>query len=336
MDRIRIGVIGLAFGQYIVRTLASMDDAHLVAIADRSPNVPGGLDDYARRYGARAYADSAEMLANEELDAVCICVSPKSRAAIIEQAAQRGLPMFVEKPWATNSQHAHELRAICEKHNAMVMLGFSFRFHAPVVRLKQLMDSDLGPAWMLNGEYVFGWSPPPDHWLWDPNNGNGFFNENSGHLFDVVCHLLGRPVSVMAEAGNFNQRPSEDAAAVSIRFESGAIAALTIGGLGAAAHQDYPRIDVATQNGQARLRGRHHMWETLTWATRADKEVHTFTELPEVLGTTRYTRAMNHFFACIRSGQPPSATIADGIRAVALAEAVYESARTGRKVSMPI
>lgn len=336
MNRIRIGVIGLAFGQHLVRTLASMDEAHLVAVADRSPNVPGGLDDYARRYGAKAYTDSVAMLAHEELDAVCIAVSPKSRAPIIEQAAERNLPMFVEKPWASNLQHAHKLAAICEKHNATVMLGFSFRFHAPVVRLRQLLDSDLGPAWMLNGEYVFAWSPPPDHWLWAADNGNGFFNENSGHLFDVVCHLLGKPRSVMAEAGNFNQRPSEDAAAVTIGFEGGAIAALTIGGIGAAAHQDYPRIDVATQHGQARLWGKHHMWESLTWAARTDKDTHTFTELPEVLGTTRYTRAMKHFFACVRSGEKPTATISDGITAVALAEAVYESARSGRKVSVNI
>jgi predicted dehydrogenase len=189
---------------------------------------------------------------------------------------------------------------------------------------------------MLNGEYVFGWSPPPDHWLWDPENGNGFFNENSGHLFDAVCYLLGKPVSVMAEAANFNQHPSEDAAAVSIRFASGAIAALTIGGLGATAHQDFPRIDVTTQHGQARLRGKHHMWESLTWATHTDKETRTFTELPEVLGTTRYTRAMQHFFACIRSRQPPTATIEDGITAVALAEAVYKSAHSGRKVLVDI
>lgn len=336
MDKIRIGVVGLAFGQYLVRTLASMDDAHLVAVADRSPNVPGGLDEYARRYGAKSYTDSADMLASEKLDAVCIAVSPKSRASIIEQAAEHSLPMFVEKPWSANLPRARELAAICNRHDAMVMLGFSFRFHAPVVRLRELLDTELGPAWMLNGEYVFSWSPPSDHWLWDTENGNGFFNENSGHLFDVVCHLLGKPVSVAAEAGNFNQRPSEDAAAVTMRFESGAIAALTIGGVGAGAHQDYPRIDVVTQHGQARLRGKHHMWESLTWAARGDKEPRTFTELPEVLGTTRYTRAMQHFFACIRSGRQPTATIADGVMAVALAEAVYESARSGHKVSVNI
>ena len=36
MDKIRIGVIGLRFGQWHVRTLANMPEAQLVAIADRA------------------------------------------------------------------------------------------------------------------------------------------------------------------------------------------------------------------------------------------------------------------------------------------------------------
>jgi predicted dehydrogenase len=336
MDKVRIGVIGLGFGQFLVRTMAHMDSVQLVAIADRLPQVLGGLDDYARRYGATAYEDSADMLENEQLDAVCVAVSPKWRMEIMEQVAARGLPMFAEKPWATNRDHAHELAVFAEQHHVTVMLGFSFRFHPAIVRLRELIDGELGAAWMLNGEYVFGWLPPADSWVWDPTNGNGFFNENSCHLFDAVCYLLGKPVSVMAEAANFNARPSEDAAVLSMRFESGAIAALTIGGIGVGARHDFPRLDVITQNGQAHLTGRQHMWESLRWATRNSDAESVFTAPPELLGTTRYTHAIAHFVDCIRAGKSPTATIEDGILAVVLAEAVYESARTGQKVAIEL
>jgi myo-inositol 2-dehydrogenase/D-chiro-inositol 1-dehydrogenase len=181
---------------------------------------------------------------------------------------------------------------------------------------------------------VFDFLPPATGWLWDPENGNGLFNENSGHLFDAVCYLMGRPVSLMAEAAHFAGRPSEEAAAIALKFENGAIAALTVGGYGANAHLDFPRIDITTANGQARLKGRHHMWESLSWATRGADAVQTLTRPPEVLGTTRYTHALTHFLACVRSGETPSVTIEDGITAVALAEAVYQSARTGQKVNL--
>jgi predicted dehydrogenase len=334
MDGIRIGVIGLKFGQHHVRTLANIQDVQLVAVADRSPDMPGGLSSYAGHYGARAYRDGIEMMEEEELDAISICTAPHGREALIECAARKGIPMFVEKPWATDLEHARQLARLCRQHNAIVMVAFSFRFHPAIVKLRTLMDGELGRGWMLNGEYVFGWVPPTGHWLWDPENGNGFFNENSCHLFDAVCYLLGDPVLVMAEAINPMACPSENAATITLRFASGAIASLTVGGIGAKAYHDFPRIDVVTANGQARLSGRDHIWDQLSWTTRESDVVHSIIQPPEALGSTRYTHALNHFFECIRTGRQPSAGVEDGVKTVALAMAVYESARTGRKVRL--
>jgi len=334
MDKIKIGVIGLGFGQQHVRTLANMPEAELVAVADRNPDLPGGLEGYAAAYGAAAYRDGVEMIEREELDAVSICTSPRTRAPLIEAAAEAGLPIFCEKPWATDLAHALQLAELCRSLEATVMVAFSFRFHPAIVRLRALMDGELGEGWLLDGQYVFGWVPPPESWLWDPQNGNGFFNENSCHLFDAVCYLLGRPISVMAQATNPMGTPSENAAAITVRFADGAIAALTVGGVGVRAMRRYPRIEVVTANGQARLSGREHVWDELEWATRDDEAVHTLLRPPEALGSTRYTHAFQHFFDCLRSGQQPSVTPEDGVTTVALAMAVYESARTGAMVEL--
>lgn len=334
MDRLNIGVVGLRFGQFLARTVAHLPGARLVALADRNPNIAEGLDAFATRYGANAYRSSAEMFAAEKLDAVLIATAPKTRAAVITQAAERGIAMFVEKPWASNPRHAMELAMLCQQHKAVVMLGFSFRFHPAIERLSELMAGELGAGWMLNGEYVFDYLPAGDSWFWDPDNGNGIFNENSCHLFDAVCFLLGKPVSVMAEAARFAGKPMQEAAAISLRFESGAIAALTVGGYGANAHWDYPRLDITTEHGQARLRGRHHMWDSLSWARRGSDIAHSFTQPPEILGTTRYTHALTHFVERLRQGKRPRATIADGMLAVKIAAAVTESARSGQKIRL--
>ncbi|MBC7234633.1 MAG: Gfo/Idh/MocA family oxidoreductase [Chloroflexi bacterium] len=334
VDKIRVGIIGVRFGRHHVTTLSQMPDVQLVAVADRNPVLPEGLEAYARHYGARAYSDGIEMMERENLDAVSICISPRGREELIRHAARRGIPMIVEKPWATNLAHARRLAEICRAHNAIVMVAFSFRFLPAVSKLRALMDGKLGPGWLLNGEYVFRWLPPPDHWLWNPENGNGFFNENSCHLFDVVCYLMGRPLSVMAEGGIFMGSPSEEAAAIVVRFEGGGLAALTCGGLGSAAHLGFPRLDVVTRDGQAHLRGRHHIWESVTWELRDDECQHTFVTHPEALGRTRYADAMRHFIDCVKTGRQPTATIQDGVTAVALAMAVYESAHTGQKVTL--
>jgi len=156
MNQIRIGVIGLGFGQLHVHALANMSQARLAAVADLKADLPGGLDAYAARYGANAYRDGIEMIEKENLDAVSICTSPLYREALITAAARKGLPMFVEKPWATNLAHAQKLADACERYHARVMLGFSFRFHPVVVNLRQLIDGRLGAGLLLSGEYVFG------------------------------------------------------------------------------------------------------------------------------------------------------------------------------------
>lgn len=332
MTQLRIGLIGVKFGRYHVRTFAQMDDVQLVAIADRHPNLPEGLEAFAQRHGAKAYDDGVEMIAREPLDAVSICTSPGPREALIRAAAERGLPMIIEKPWAADLVQARRLAALCHEAGARVMTAFSFRFLPTIRKLRELMDGELGQGWVLNGEYVFRWLPPPDHWLWNPRNGGGFINENTCHLFDAICYLLGRPISVMAEGGVFMGSPSEEAAAITLRFESGAIAALTCGGLGAKSFRDYPRLDVITANGQAKLAGREHMWDQLTWALRDDDAQRVLAHTPETALYTRYSFAFRHFVDCVRAGAPLTPTVEDGVRAVALAMATYESARTGRRV----
>lgn len=336
MDKIRIGVVGLRFGRQLVRTLANMESAQIVALADRSFDLPGGLYDYAAHYGAGAYLDGIEMMRSEELDAVVISTSPRTRAELIRHALGEGLAMFIEKPWATNLEHAKELAELCRGSSAPVMTAFSFRYHPAIVRLATLMAGELGPGWLLNGSYVFNWQPPADYWLWDPENGGGFFNENSCHLFDAVCSLLGKPVSVMAEASTRLGAPSPNTASVTMRFKQGAIAALTIGGVGAAAQRAFPRMEVITVNGHALLSGREHVWTELEWATRSSESMRQEYRSPEGLGNTRYTDAFAHFFDCIRTGEKPATGPDEGVTTVAIAMAVYESARTGKKVRLDL
>lgn len=329
--RLRFGVIGLGFGTYHVRTLAAMDDVTLVAVADRRADV---AERTADQYRCNAYQDGIEMMQAELLDAVTLCISPRHREAPMRFAADNGIALFVEKPWASDSAHARRLADVVDENSAPVMVGYSFRYLPTIVRLRTLLDGELGPARMLLGQYVFDWIPEPDNWLWDPQNGNGLINENACHLLDAVCYLMGRPVSVSAEGGKFSGSPSEDAAVMCLRFESGGIAALSCGGIAPGAFQRFPYIDLAAEKGRAELIGRDHIWEQLRWSRAGDDELRSYHAAPERLGETRYTEAFRHFVDCLRRGEKPSAGVADGVHIVDLCMAVYESARTGHRVQL--
>ncbi|MEL7238170.1 MAG: Gfo/Idh/MocA family oxidoreductase [Planctomycetota bacterium] len=329
-DVIRMGVAGFGFGYHLVRALMGRDDCQVVAVADRSNK---GLEDAAKRMRFTPYRDAVEMIRSADLDAVLIATSPKPRASMLLAAAERGLPMLVEKPWAADSDHARELADICRASAGPTMVAFSFRFHPAIVKLRELLNSSFGKPRMLNGQYVFDFVPDDDFWLWDPKSGNGFLNENSCHLFDAVCSLMGRPTRVYAEGEKFHGKPMEDAAVLTLRFENGSFATLTVGGVGTSGMDDFPRIDLFAEKGQALLQGREHIWTDLTWAD-ADG-THRFHKHPEPIASTRYSAAYDHFFDCVRTGKQPEATIDDGILAVDIAMAAAESMRTGQPVSLP-
>jgi predicted dehydrogenase len=269
------------------------------------------------------------------LDALSVCVSPRFRVPILRAARDRGLAIFVEKPWASNTDHARQLAEICEGNDAPVMCGFSFRFHPVTRRAIELTSGDLGAVRLGSGAYVFNWLPPADAWVWDPENGGGLFNENSCHLFDVVCALAGRPVELFAYGLQTGDRPSEAAATISLRFRHGGIVTLSAGGVGAAAVTGYPWLELHTAGGYLRLTGVHHVWRRLEWATRGASQLEQVTVPPEQLGRTRYTDALEHFTACIREHREPDATIEDGVLMVRIADAIRESFRTGKPVAIP-
>jgi predicted dehydrogenase len=332
MKTIRIGVIGLGFGRHIVRTLIGLEGYELAAIADRRAE---DLNELAALAHGRAYRDGLEMMHEENLDAVSICVSPASREVLMEAAADAGLAMVVEKPWATDRDHARRLAEMCTDKNATIMVGFSFRFHPVIRRLHTLLQRDLGPGRLLNGHYVFDWLPPAESWLWNPQNGNGIFNENSCHLIDAVNHLMGRPTTVYARAGSMGGRPSADHGAVVIGFENGSMATLTLGGIGESAFRDYPRIEVMAEKGQAQLLGRNHVWERLRWSSRNGTGLCEMDAAPEQLGRTRYTDAFEHFRDCLFEKRNPESTVEEAIRTVDVAMAITESARTGKEITIP-
>lgn len=313
---VRLGIVGYNFGRFHVQTVANLPEFELVAVADMNS---AALERDAVHYGFRAYSDALEMMDREELDALSICVSPKWRQPLLEAAVARGLALFVEKPWATDSSHARVLAKICDTATAPMMTGFSFRFHPVVRKLKELLNTELGAPRMVHASYVIDWLPPETSWQWDPQNGNGFFNENSCHLFDVLCHLLGRPMQVHAEAGSFEGHPMPDAAGMVVRFQNGAIATVTCGGIGLPAFQDYPSLDLFAERGQAQLRGQQHVWNLLRWAVKGDGPLREMRAEVEQIKNTRYSEGLRHFARCVREGLTPEATVADGVRSVDLA-----------------
>ena len=342
-SEVRLGVVGMRLGLWHAGAIADIEGAEIVAVADNAPGkLPGpniSLREWADSLGAQAYTDGVDMIRNADIDAVDLCVSPKWRVPLVEAAAARGLPVLLEKPWGTNLAHGQAIADIIKQAELLHMVEFPLRYFPPIIALKELLaDGTIGRPFVVNAEIVMGQAPAktPEHWMWDPDNGNGAINENTCHVFDTLCYLFGDPVSLHAFGASYHGAAPglPDGAVANIRFQSGAVASVTGGSLGADALRTPTWLDVYAEKGQALVTGIDHMYDTLTWG-RVDDDEPTREHWPNPPLRTLIVRyALEEFVSSVRSRVQPASDAAAGLKALALAMAVNESVATGAPVDL--
>lgn len=222
MNKTRIGFIGVGgIAQRHLGVLAQFDDVELVGFADPDFDRAVGA---AARFSARAYAEHGELLADDSLDAVYICIPPFAHGAAEQATIARGLPFFVEKPISLDLDTAEILAAQIAAAGLITAVGYHWRYLDTVDEARRLLQER--PAQFLSG-YWLDQTPPPQ-WWWHADQSGGQMVEQTTHIIDLARYLVGDVVQVFGLAGT-TQRPGFpglDVATVStasLRFASGAV-----------------------------------------------------------------------------------------------------------------
>lgn len=118
--------------------LTLSDKVRIVAVADTSPQK---AQKYADQVGAKIYSDGMELLKNEDLDIVDICLPTFLHAKFVLQAMEYVKNIMVEKPICLKESDVQLLLEAQEKTSARVMVGQVARFTPPYIFLKELVDS---------------------------------------------------------------------------------------------------------------------------------------------------------------------------------------------------
>jgi UDP-N-acetyl-2-amino-2-deoxyglucuronate dehydrogenase len=187
---------------------------HLDALAGLAPGVelvavcdvdPGRLSAAATATGATAYADWATMLDEAGLDVVHLCVPHHLHAPIGIAALDRGVHVLTEKPVADAIAPAEALLAAAERSTATLAVCFQNRYNAPVVALRELLDSgELGTPTAAAATVI--WHRTPAYYEAGPwrgrwaTAGGGLLMNQAIHTLDLAQWLLGDVVEVSGTA----------------------------------------------------------------------------------------------------------------------------------------
>jgi predicted dehydrogenase len=147
------------------------------------------------------YNDADQMLENEELSGVFIGTRCSLHAAMAVKVLKRNIPLFLEKPIATNMEDLIKLRDAASVSKSPVVVSFPLRVTAHAEIAKQIIDSgQIGTI-----ENAQAWNNVPygavyfQQWYRDECETGGLFLQKATHDFDYLNYPIAqKPVKIAA------------------------------------------------------------------------------------------------------------------------------------------
>jgi predicted dehydrogenase len=329
--KVKVGIIGSGFEADIhAESFRLMpEEAEVVAVA--SPT-PGNAAKLAEKYGIpRVFTDYKKMLLEKDIEMVTITAPNALHAQMTVDCAQAGKHVVCEKPLCMTLEEADLMIDTCRHEGVLLLYAEELFFTPKYVKAKEMADQGaFGEVYLVKqSEKHFG---PHAPWFWDvKKSGGGVFMDMGCHGI-AFCHwFLGRPhiKNVYCQMGTYvhaDKTEGEDNSICIIEFAGGAVGMIEDYGDGGVTYADL------------------HMGNALP--TFSDSGYgYAVEKAPTTKGWTYpvfeelwnygFPQEMCHFARCVRGKEEPEVTGADGRIVQEVLCAGYQSAGTGRKISLP-
>ncbi len=352
--QLRAGIIGLGVGKAHAKGYTTSPDAELVAVCDMNTE---RLQQFADEWKVTGrYTDYRKMLKDENLDLVSICLPNALHAEASIAALEAGVNVVCEKPMAVNTTEARAMIAAASKSGKRLMMSYNYRYRSDARWIRQIISSgQLGTIYHVQVSWrretgIPGWGLFGSKAM----SGGGALIDLGVHVIDLALWMMDFPAvqtisgqtrSLFGPVGRktWGRTPGQkieggfdvdDGGVAFMRLENGASMALNVTW---AEHtqpqEDAYRVEVQGTEGTAILHVRNYKNEdTLRfYAEMAGQPV-------TVIPSLRFDAPQGHealimdLAKSIRNGEVPGTSGEQGLVAVEILEAIYESSQSGREV----
>jgi predicted dehydrogenase len=345
-DRLRVGVVGLGIGKAHVDAYLKLPDAYeVVALCDANPRRTARLSEaWAQRWPDEAprQLTSVDELCELGLDVVSVCTPPFLHFSQVSQLLAAGSHVVCEKPLVGSVAEVDELAELEAEHGTRVVPIFQYRYGRGLQRLRALRQAGLcGRAYTTTVEVA--WRRGPDYYA-VPWRGRletelgGVLLSHCVHGLDMVTSLLGPATDVFARtAVRVNDVETEDCASASITLGDGSFLTLSAT-LGSAEEISRHRFCFEHLTAESNLEPYTNSSDPWTFTATTPEQQQA---VDEALAAFRpraegYERQLELVAGALAAGDDPPVTLADARHSLELVTGLYDSARSGRSVSLPI
>lgn len=332
----RVAVYGAGYwAKNGMRVVAEAPGCDLAVVCDLDP---GALDWVRRRFpGTDTTTDPADPLRDTGVDLVYIATPPGTHFDLARRALYADCHVLVEKPYTVTTQEAEQLNRLAVERGRTVMVGHTFLYAPPVLKVKELIDDgSIGEVLYIDSQRVNLGRYQDSGVLWDL----------APHDLSILFYWLGtEPDRVSATGRSLRSGGREDVVFVTLEFPNGTLAQLHLSWLAPT------KLRRTTVSGSQRM--------VVYDDTQGAESVRVYDlgvdvqATPDGFGESQlsYRRGdslipyldnreplraeWEHFVECVETGRLPRSSMQQGLATVRTIEAIEEALGAGRRIDVP-
>lgn len=355
-----VGLVGCgAVSGLHLRALAGLEHARLVALADVRADraaeraaefdslvAARGRSGSAGRSPVAVYSDLESLLSDPRVELVDVCTPSGTHAVLGAAALAAGRHVLVEKPIDVSLSAATDLLVAWRRAGRQASVVSQHRFDDGSRQLASALAAGRLGRVVLGEGQAHWWRTQAyydaDAWRGTRALDGGALSNQGVHLVDQLCWLLGPVEAVFARADTVAHRmEAEDVLVATLRFQSGALGGLAVT---TATKPGAPEtLFVGGTEGSVLLRA----GAVVDWVVPGDEAIFSAgidpagsapggAGVPQSAATgsgglaaEAHRRQLADVVAAVRTGRPPSVSLEDGWRALAVIDAAYRSVESG-------
>ena len=327
---VRWGVLGCGdIAQRIgIPAIRQAARSELVGIASRDPQRAQTL---AREHGVQPYRDFADMLADDQVNAVYIATPPALHCAQTILCAHAGKHVLVEKPMAVTARECAAMIQACANQRVQLMVAYYRRFYPKIQKIKSLLTENvIGKIIFARAQMTMRYNPvdraDERAWRMTPDvGGGGCLIDLGSHRLDLLANFFGAATQVAAFTSRAdNDNAVEDAAYLVAEFANGAHALANF------------NWNTATRTDELEIHGARGIivatpLDAPTLTIHTSDQVIAY-ELPRCEIT--HLPVIENFVRSINGEETLQSSGDDAIRASQMIDAAYQASASGQRVKL--
>lgn len=327
----KLGVALLGLGGYASGQLApALQLTKRCRLAGIITGTPSKVSKWQSRYeipasGVYNYDNFDHIADNRDIDIVYVVTPNALHRDFVVRAAKAGKHVICEKPMATTVEDCDAMISACQAANVKLSIGYRLHFEPYNLEMVRLGTTGVfGPVRRIHAADAFPSSGGT--WRFDPKlAGGGPLMDVGIYCVQAACYVTGEsPIAIAAQlppkTDHSRFREIEETITWTMEFPSGARADCMT-----SYDQAANRLRFEADNGWAEL-SPAYSYRGIRGSTSRGKM-----DFPQV---NQQALQMDAFAECVQNDRPSTVPGEMGRRDVRILLAIYEAARTGRRVEL--